>query len=125
MRYDARPWTANSARSARHWSVNAKRTAEWRQAWRLLATGVGPLGPCRVVVTPYLARGPQQDLGACFPAAKAAIDGLVDAGVWPDDTPEWVTRLEFRPPVMGQGDGLEIRLEPAIASLGGPQIHRR
>lgn len=70
--------------------------------------------PCRIVVTPYLARGPRQDIGACFPAAKAAIDGLVDAGCWPDDTPDWVTRLEFRPPVMGQGDGLELRLEPDV-----------
>jgi hypothetical protein len=127
IRFDVRPWTANSARSARHWSENARRTAEWRTAFTVLAqeAGVGPLGPCRVIVTPYLARGPRQDLGACFPASKAGIDGLVDAGVWPDDTPDWVTRLEFRPPVMGQGDGLELRLEPEGPALGGPGLRTR
>lgn len=114
LRYPARPWTANSARSARHWSVNAQRTETWRREWMLTAleANVGPMGPCRVVVTPYLARGPRQDVAACAPAAKAAVDGLVDAGVWPNDNADWVTRIEFRPPVMGQGDALELRLEP-------------
>lgn len=85
-----RPWTANSARAAKHWSVNASRTKQWRTAFHLLAfeAGVPSLGPCRVIVTPHLAKGPTQDVGARAPAAKAAIDGLVDAGVWPDDSPK-------------------------------------
>ncbi len=55
----------------------------------------------------------QQDVGACFPAAKAAIDGLVGAGVIPDDTPDHVITLTFRAPVVGQGDGLELVVSEA------------
>lgn len=29
-----------------------------------------------------------------FAAVKACVDGLVDAGIWPDDTPDWVTTTE-------------------------------
>jgi Holliday junction resolvase RusA-like endonuclease len=30
------------------------------------------------------------------PTVKAIVDGLVDAGMWPDDTPEWVETLGSR-----------------------------
>ena len=119
LRHDVRPWTANSARSASHWSKNADRTKTWRTAFQLLAIegGVPPLGACRVVVTPYLRnRSGRQDVGACAPAAKAAIDGIRDAGAWPDDTDEYVVELVFRAPVYGQGDALEIRIEPILTS---------
>lgn len=29
-----------------------------------------------------------------FVTVKHVVDGLVDAGVWPDDTPDWVTTTE-------------------------------
>jgi hypothetical protein len=29
-----------------------------------------------------------------FATVKPIIDGLVDAGLWPDDTPAWVTTTE-------------------------------
>jgi hypothetical protein len=114
LRLPERPWTANSARSAKHWSVNSERTKQWRTAFRILAAeaGLRDLPPCRVTVTPYLHRGPVQDVGACAPAAKAAIDGLRDAGCWPDDTPCWVVELVFRAPVRGAGDALEVTVEP-------------
>jgi hypothetical protein len=65
-----------------------------------------------VLVTPHLRDGRTQDVGACYPAAKAAIDGLVDAGVIPDDGPQYVTRLTFDPPVLrsAAGDALELSL---------------
>lgn len=124
VRYNQRPWTSNNARAAKHWSVNARRTAEWRQAFAVLAKaeGIPPLGPCRVIVTPYLAtRRHRPDTGAHFPAYKAAQDGLVDAGVWPDDTEEHVVEVVFRPAVYGEGDGLELTLEP----VGGPNFLTR
>lgn len=45
-----------------------------------------------------------------MPAAKAAIDGIVDAGVLPDDTPAHVLSLTFRPPVYGHPDALAVVL---------------
>jgi Holliday junction resolvase RusA-like endonuclease len=115
VRYNQRPWTSNSARAAKHWSVNARRTAEWRQAFAVLARaeGIPPLGPSRITVTPYLKdRRSRQDVGACFPAYKAAQDGLVDAGVWKDDDATNVVEVTFRPAVFGQGEGLELVIEP-------------
>jgi crossover junction endodeoxyribonuclease RusA len=119
LRFEQRPWTANWARGKGHWVEVARRTAEWRTAWCALGHAhVGrQLRASRVVVTPYLPnRRGQQDTGGCFPAAKAAIDGLVDAGVWPDDTAEWVTELTFRPPVYGMGEALEIEIVPALSA---------
>jgi hypothetical protein len=113
LRLCERPWTANSARSAKHWTVNATRTKAWRSAFEQLAreAGLRDLPPCRVTVTPHLRRGPVQDVAACTPAAKAAIDGLRDAGCWPDDTPRWVVEVVFRAPVVGTVDALDVTVE--------------
>lgn len=43
------------------------------------------------------------DPGGLALAAKAAIDGLVDAGMLEDDTWEHITRLEELPPVIVPG----------------------
>ena len=51
-----------------------------------------------VTVEPHQKGGRSQDVGACNPAVKAAIDGLVDAGVLPDDSPEFVKSLVYLPP---------------------------
>lgn len=128
LRVDLRPWTANAARSASHWSVVARKTAQWREAWcaEARARSVPALGPTVITATPFLRDGRgRQDVAGCFPAVKAAIDGLVDAGVWPDDTPEHVVELRFRPPVRGQGDALELELAPARVELGGPRLMTR
>jgi hypothetical protein len=50
-------------------------------------------------VEPHQKGGRSQDVGACNPAVKAAIDGLVDAGILPDDSPEFVRSLVFLPPL--------------------------
>ena len=119
-RHPERPWTANSARSAAHWSKNAERTRRWRTAFRLLAQEqeTPPLGPCRIIVTPYLQRKPAQDVGACAPAAKAAIDGLVDAGLWPDDTAAHVVEIVYRAPIIGEGNALQLEVQPLIINTG-------
>lgn len=49
-----------------------------------------------------------QDIGNCYPAAKAAIDGLVDAGLIPDDTAAHLVALTFLPPAVVGRDALEI-----------------
>ena len=117
LRHNERPWTANSARAAQHWSQNSTRTKKWRNAYTVLAreAAIPALGPCRITVTPYLKdRRGQQDVGACAPAAKAAIDGIRDAGVWPDDNAAYVVELVFRAPIYGQGDALEVTITPVL-----------
>jgi hypothetical protein len=83
----------------------------WRATFASLAreAALPSVSAVEVTVTPFLAsRRGLQDVAGCFPAAKAAIDGLADAGVVLDDGPEHVLSLTFRAPIVGQGDGLEL-----------------
>lgn len=113
LRYEDRPWTVNAERRLhpmqRH--VLVKR---WREAFYLLALEAhAPRGLIEVsiIATPYLEnRRGIQDVGAAFPAAKAAVDGLVDAGVMDDDDPSIMKFLGFRVPVFGQGNALELQV---------------
>jgi hypothetical protein len=52
-----------------------------------------------------------QDVGGCLPAVKAAVDGLVDAGVMSDDGPDQVRELVFTGAVLGDLDGLMVIVE--------------
>lgn len=91
---------------------------KWREAFRILALEQKIphyLSEVEVVVTPYLAdRRGVQDVGAAFPAAKASIDGLVDAKVMEDDDPTILTFLGFRAPIFGQGNALELEISGRV-----------
>ena len=87
---------------------------QWREAFLVLAKQqrIPRLDRVTIAVTPHLGnRRGLQDVAGCHPAAKAAIDGLVDAGVLSGDGPDVVTQLCFAAPVIGQGDALELRIE--------------
>lgn len=70
-----------------------------------------------VTVQPHVRDRVRQDLGACHPHAKAAIDGLVDAQVIPDDTDSHLVGLTFLPVVLRSelGDGLHLDIEEVHA----------
>lgn len=111
--YD-RPFTANQARRW-HWSKVHAKTAEWRQAFGVLARAakVPRLDRVRITAVVHLAGRPL-DTDAIAPTVKAAIDGLVDAKVIPDDTPAHVLGVAYAPPVMGQDrDALILQIEDA------------
>jgi len=63
-----------------------------------------------VTVQPFQKRGRLQDTAACNPSVKAAIDGLVDAGIIPDDSGEFVRMITFLPCVRGD-DQLTLIIE--------------
>lgn len=112
LRYDARPFTANGDRQ-RHYHAKAALVKEWRDAFCLLARSqrVPRFAAVVVTVTQHTAsRRSLPDTGACAPAAKAAIDGLVDAGVLPGDGPDVVRALTFLAPVVSGADALELSL---------------
>ncbi len=94
-----RPWTTNAERAGNRWE-RAKLTKEWRSDFQLLAKyeKIPPMAWITVTVEPHQKGGRLQDVGACNPSAKAAIDGLVDAGVLPDDSSKFVKSLIFLPP---------------------------
>lgn len=105
-----RPFTLNAERTW-HPKKRARIVKEWREAFCALALvhQLPELPALEVIAVPLLADRRLQDVGACFPAAKAAIDGLVDAGVIPKDTPEYVLSLKFCAPVVTPGSsGLQL-----------------
>jgi len=117
-----RPPTINAERQgSRHWTSTRALTRGYRATTKILwrdgvARKVYPRHLDRIAVTArQLATDGRwhQDIGACMPAVKAAIDGLVDAGLVPDDTPEYVVSLTFLPVRVVGRDALELTVEAA------------
>jgi len=102
LQYDARPWTTNTERASNRYE-RARFTKEWRSAFTVLAKAhkVKPMHWATIIVEPHQKGGRLQDAGGCAPAAKAAIDGLVDAGVFPDDSGEFVRTITYLRPTRG------------------------
>lgn len=84
---------------------------EWREAfaWLAHAEKIPHLDRARIVIQPFQKGGKLQDTAACNPVAKAAIDGLVDAGVFDDDDGDHVTEITFMPCERGT-DGLLVQI---------------
>ena len=107
---DQRPWTANAERQWHH-QTRARRVRETRERWYWLAkeAKIPPLTRVRVDATPLLTnRSSMPDVAACYPYVKAAVDGLVDAGVLPDDDPTHLTTLAFHTPEVGGKSGMRL-----------------
>lgn len=82
-----------------HRMVSARRVASWRGAARIRAQEAefGQFTrPVHIVCTVHKTRAGRWDAGNLYPTAKAIVDGLVDAGVIPDDSNEWVTGPDMR-----------------------------
>ncbi len=79
-----------------HWRAKACRVKAWRHAAYAHATNARfhVLVPCTVQLTLDVPDSRRRDPHNYYPTVKAVVDGLVDAGCWPDDTPEYVTTLE-------------------------------
>lgn len=83
-----------------HWAPQRQRARAWRLTAYATATELRqyphrlPLAPSIVTVHLPVPDRRRRDPHNYFPTVKPVIDGLVDAGLWPDDTPEWVTTTE-------------------------------
>ena len=112
-----RPLTINQV-AKMHRQAWASHTRITREEWWALAlqARLPRMQRAVVEVTPLhqTFRSPQ-DVAACAPAAKAAIDGLVTAGVLPDDNPEHLLAVTFLPPDVCGVDGLRIRITKVAA----------
>jgi crossover junction endodeoxyribonuclease RusA len=76
-----------NANQGLHYRVKAKRTKAIREAAALMARslGVPPLQRARIFAEYLPTDGRRRDPANWAPSAKAAVDGLVDARVLPDD----------------------------------------
>jgi crossover junction endodeoxyribonuclease RusA len=115
LTHEAKAWTMNDARGSSNRWKEAGRTKEWRGVFWLLAIEAKvPSLPSIVVTVLHETRTARlPDCGACAPAVKAAIDGLVDAGVIADDTPEFLRCIRFVAPFKTGRDALSLVIDDA------------
>lgn len=108
-----RPWTLNAERSGGkrghgHWTTTRELTASWREAFFFLAKAQkAPSWTQAHVIVDATMRHPISDTGNIYPAVKAALDGLIDAGVLPDDTAKHVLSITMNAPTRCEKDGRE------------------
>ena len=117
LRWEDQVPLVNAERSA-HWSKRAKLTSSWRQAFWGLAREqrIQKLPAVRLTVRHEVKRkGRVPDPVACLPAYKAAVDGLVDAKVIPDDDSRYVRSVTFEAPEVTGVDALELVVEASEA----------
>lgn len=111
--HGARPLTVNRAIDL-HRMAWAKATKATREAWcnEACAIGVPHLDRAVITITPlHRNAASPQDVGACAPEAKGAVDGLVDAKVLPDDDPSHLVLLVYTPPEVVGANGLRLLIE--------------
>lgn len=105
-----------------HHQTRARRVAAWRSraAAAGLLVGAGPraraVGPAVVEVELSFRDRRTRDAHNFVATVKPIIDGLVDAGLWPDDNGEHVATLE--PVLVRRPDRrVVVRLLPLVCSL--------
>ncbi|WP_179580575.1 hypothetical protein [Glaciibacter psychrotolerans] len=107
--YPRPPVTANQRL---HWAHKAKLTRSVRDATAKLAHRIPELGKCRVELTWFVTTKARRDADNIVPTLKAMCDGLVDAGVVTDDTPDLMVKvmpvIEY---VKGGIAHMELRIE--------------
>lgn len=78
------------------WRENARRVKDVRLAAKLHANRVPALPRIEVVLTWVVKDRRRRDTINLASLVKALVDGLVDAGIVPDDTPQYVSTPEAR-----------------------------
>ena len=109
----ARPWTLNAERAGNRYK-RASMVREWREAFAWLSSTCKlKFDRVDVHVEIHMKR-PLADTGNAYGSVKAAIDGLVDSGVLPDDGPNVIMRLCMdapRPVKAGERESLTVTLK--------------
>ena len=92
-----------SMNDSEHFRAKARRTKAWRTAAKNAAgrdvTTTTPgrlryLPPCIITCTFSVPDRRRRDPANMAATVKPCVDGMVDAGLWPDDTPEYITTVE-------------------------------
>lgn len=119
LTYCDTPLLMNAERRMHH-HQRAAEMKKWRHAFTVLAltNHLRPLEAAGIEVDHTVGhKRTMPDAGACFPAVKAAVDGLVDAGVLPDDGPRYVRWLRFNAPARGPVSSVTLTIHP----IGGTE----
>lgn len=93
------PWLALlNANGRRHWRYRATATRRLREAatWLTIKADVPRLQRAHVLCELRFPDRRRRDPANWSPSAKAAVDGLVDAGVLPDDSARYLDGPDMR-----------------------------
>ncbi len=108
------PWI--NANNRLHFMARSALTRNWRvkAAVEAINAGVPRLEKARIECELLFSDSRRRDPGNWAPTAKAAIDGLVDAGVFVDDSYEYVIGPDMRigEKVIGANVGIRLVLYP-------------
>jgi crossover junction endodeoxyribonuclease RusA len=74
-----------SANDRTHWAAKARATRNLRHLAATSTRGLDTLGTTHVAAFIGYLTGGRADPSNAAPTVKALIDGMTDAGVWPDD----------------------------------------
>lgn len=113
--YERPPLNANQRI---HWRTKAALTKQVRAASFYAAKQAGILhcDKVRVTLTWFVRTSNRRDADNVVPTLKACCDGLVDAGVVPDDTPDLMEKIMpvivYRP---GVPAGMQLLIEEVYA----------
>ncbi|QNO01103.1 resolvase [Mycobacterium phage CELFI] len=110
------PMTANDQRRA-HWAVVRKAKQEVGDTvyWLAQRAGIKDLGPSVVSFLWYTPTRRATDSDSLGPFVKGALDGLVRAGVWPDDNSKYVKQTRM---AVTDSDTKNPRIEIRIWEVG-------
>lgn len=88
-----------------HFRTEAKRTAAWRARAQIAAIQAGKpqLDHAHVWAVVGYPTNRSYDAGNFYPTAKAALDGIVSAGVLVDDSNKFVVGPDLRPGPKAEG----------------------
>jgi len=106
------PLGLNAAKQSKGIWLIQKELKAWKAWAKDAAEGMSPMKPPVTVTVEHLRknRASLPDTGAPILAVKAVIDGLVEAGILPDDGPEFVVELLFLAPIIVGWQGLRVTL---------------
>jgi crossover junction endodeoxyribonuclease RusA len=106
------PWPKPplSMNQRRHWAPKARDVATCRSwaAWAARAARIPSLTHTTVELVWYVPDKRRRDEDNATETLKPLCDGLVDAGVVPDDTPQWMTKLMPRIEYRRGAGGVEL-----------------
>lgn len=119
LRIPGRPISSNDRG---HWATKARKIKQTRKRayelalaeWGHPSAVRGTLAyPVTVTVADECRTANLRDTANAHPAVKAAIDGMTDYGLWPDDGPAHVGRIVYLPATKTGVDALVITIEGA------------
>jgi crossover junction endodeoxyribonuclease RusA len=89
------PWTSPPLTSNQrlHWAKKAKITREVRGLTKVLVRKVPDMDRIEVSLEWVVNTNHRRDVDNTVPTLKAICDGIVDAEIVPDDTPQWMVKV--------------------------------